>query len=117
LFALGLALAIGAFDPTVTPAQVCAPGYAQAHRHVDRTTRDRAYAHAGIPRGQRRGWTLDHIIPLELGGTNDLANLAPQPRAEAKAKDRDENRLHRAVCSGRMTLAQARAEITRRWSR
>ncbi|MDB5069670.1 MAG: hypothetical protein JWM87_781 [Candidatus Eremiobacteraeota bacterium] len=102
-----LAVALGAFDPTVTAAQVCTPGYARAHRHVPRDVRDRVYAAAGIPRGQRRGWTLDHVIPLELAGTNDVANLAPQPRAEAKAKDRDENALHAAVCSGRMTLAGA----------
>ena len=105
MIALALAAAIGAFDPSVSAAEVCRPRYAQAHRNVPRVLRERVYAVAGVPRGQRCGWVIDHIIPLELGGTNARANLAAQPRAEARTKDRDENRLHAAVCSGSLSLA------------
>ena len=117
MIALAFAVAIGAFDPSASAAEVCRPSYAHAHRNVPRALRDRVYAAAGVPRGQRRGWVIDHIIPLELGGTNAVANLAAQPRAVARTKDRDENRLHAAVCSGSLSLAAARSELLRKWKR
>lgn len=100
-----------------TTAQVCAPHYAREHRHVPRYLRDQIYTRYGIPRGQRRPYVIDHRVPLELGGTNDPSNLFPQPPPEAKRKDRDESRLHDAVCSGVMSLAAAQAEIRRLWAR
>lgn len=106
----------GAFDPTATPAQVCAPGYARAHRKVPYRLRDLVYDRYALPRGSRRGYVIDHLIPLEIGGTNAIANLWPQPRAAAHRKDRDEDRLHAEVCSGEIPLAAARAEILRLWA-
>ena len=107
----------GAFDPTATPAQVCAIGYARAHRKVPYRVRDLVYDRYRLPRGSRRGYVIDHLIPLEIGGTNAIANLWPQPRAAAHRKDRDEDRLHGEVCSGEISLAAARAEILRLWKR
>jgi hypothetical protein len=115
--ALIVAVVLGAFDPAATPAEVCALGYAHHHRRVSKRLRARVYERDGIPKGQRRGWTIDHLIPLELGGTNAIANLAAQPKDEAREKDRDENRLHAEVCAGKRTLEAARADIQRRWTR
>jgi hypothetical protein len=97
------------FDARATSASVCTVGYAKQHRKVPRTLRDRIYNRYGIERGHRKGWVIDHRIPLELAGTNDEANLFP--------KDRDENRLRAAVCSGALTLSAARGEMLRLWSR
>jgi hypothetical protein len=58
-------------------------------------------------------YELDHIIPLELGGSpTDLRNLQLEPWAEAHAKDGEENRLHDAVCSGAMTLTAAQIAMS-----
>ena len=61
-------------------------------------------------------YELDHFIPLELGGhPSDPGNLWPQlwtGTCGAHAKDVVENRLHRAVCAGTMTLAEAQREVT-----
>ena len=61
---------------------------------------------------------IDHIVPLELGGSNAIANLFPE-RANARpgyhVKDRLEDRLHQLVCAGTMSLAAARAGIARNW--
>src|SRR5438477_344466 len=41
-----------------------------------------------------RSFEIDHLIPLELGGSNELANLRPQPyrrRPAAREKDLLEN--------------------------
>jgi hypothetical protein len=96
---------------------LCAPGYAPAHRLVSRSTKTKIFVRDGVPAAARRGWVIDHYIPLELGGTNVDANLAAQPKDEAHRKDLDEDRLHEAVCSGSMTLAAARAEMTHHWRR
>jgi hypothetical protein len=50
---------------------------------------------------------IDHIVALELGGSNSIANLFPEPGAGAAsyhAKDRLENRLHTMVCAGAIPL-------------
>lgn len=58
----------------------------------------------------------DHLIPLELGGSpRDPANLWPEPAASPNEKDRTENAAHTAVCTGRLTLADAQHQIATDW--
>jgi hypothetical protein len=109
--------ASGAYDVNATASAVCTLGYARRHRKVPYRIRDRVYNAYGLARGHRRGYVIDHLIPLELGGANAIANLWPQPRPESKRKDRDEGRLHDQVCNGEITLAGARAEMIRLWRR
>lgn len=66
--------------------------------------------------GDTDAYEEDHFIPLELGGApRDPANLWPEPRtgphASAGRKDVVENRLHREVCAGTITLAEARIQV------
>ncbi len=109
--------ATGAYDARATSEAICTLGYARRHRNVPYRVRDHIYTAYGLARGHRRGYVIDHLVPLELGGTNEPANLWPQPRAESKRKDLDEGRLHDEVCSGRITLGAARAEMLRLWRR
>ncbi len=112
----------GAVLPGLTAAQVCRPGWAAAVRHVEPGLRRAVYAAYGLPRGNHTGFCagpggceLDHLVSLELGGSNDAANLWPQPHASAIVKDRLEDELHRMVCTGRLNLAQAQDMIARDW--
>ena len=114
---LPMLLAALTFDPNATVQQICGPGYSKAHRHVTYALRDRIYDRDGLPRGSRRGYVIDHRIPIEIGGSNDPSNLFAQPRSEAKRKDRLEDRLHSDVCSGHTTLADARAAMLKAWLR
>jgi hypothetical protein len=58
--------------------------------------------------GRPADYQEDHLISLELGGhPTDRRNLWPEPRPHAEEVDRVENQLNDAVCSGRMTLAEA----------
>jgi hypothetical protein len=71
------------------------------------------------PRYYGRTIEIDHIIPLELGGSNDIANLFPEPGSGAANyhfKDELENRLHDLVCSGAVPLRTAQQEIARNWT-
>ncbi len=69
-------------------------------------------------------YELDHIISLELGGNpTDPKNLWPQPYLNmyqgqnygARQKDKVEGYLHRQVCSGAMSLADAQQKISGNW--
>jgi len=61
---------------------------------------------------------IDHIVALELGGSNDIANLFPE-LANAQPgyhlKDKLENRLHELVCAGAISLRAAQQGIASNW--
>jgi hypothetical protein len=66
------------------------------------------------------GYTLeiDHIVPLELGGSNAIANLFPERgnrAANYHAKDALENRAKAAVCAGTLSLRAARRGFATNW--
>jgi hypothetical protein len=61
---------------------------------------------------------IDHIIPLELGGSNATSNLFPESgtaTASYHVKDRLENRLHDMVCAGQIALRAAQTSIATDW--
>jgi hypothetical protein len=107
---------------------VCTPGWAREHRNVSEADRERVYYEytdstrtclcAGS--GTGRCCEVDHLIPLELGGSNDIKNLWPQPstpKPGAVEKDQLENALHELVCKGSMSLADAQKCISSDWVR
>jgi hypothetical protein len=58
----------------------------------------------------------DHRMPLELGGSpQDPHNLSPEYPRSPNPKDRDEGALRAKVCSGEMTLDQARGVMASTW--
>lgn len=60
-----------------------------------------------------RSLEIDHIISLELGRSNDIANLYPQRGSgplSYHVKDKLENQLHDLVCNGTMKLSDVRQE-------
>lgn len=61
---------------------------------------------------------VDHFISLELGGSNDIKNLWPQPYSgkwNAHDKDKLEDELGRLVKNGTLSGELARKEITDGW--
>jgi hypothetical protein len=102
----------------LTRAQVCGTAWGKDRRHVTLAMRQHVFAAYGIPYAQHAQYEVDHLIPRELGGADDEANLWPQPwdgPHGAHAKDRLENALHRAVCAGTITLPAAQAAIRTDW--
>jgi hypothetical protein len=101
----------GAYDPKVTAARLCAPGYStRSYRPPEARTQQFKYGEAypayGLPRTTRT--ELDHLVSLELGGANDAANLWPESPPTPNPKDRIEGTLHAWVCAVTGTAAQAR---------
>jgi hypothetical protein len=110
----------GAVDPHVTQATIhdtiCQRGYTARVRPSRKVTDaiKRRLAN-GLP-GSPQDYELDHLIPLGLGGhPTSPNNFWLQSWTEATIKDRDELRLHREVCMGRMTLEQAQREMVTKW--
>lgn len=114
-------------DPKCTPgatrvvalAEICRKGSSKAARNVSAATKRQviqAYGRAGT--GCGTACEVDHLISLELGGSNDPANLWPEvyaPVPGAHQKDLVENWLHAEVCAGRRTLTEAQHDIASDW--
>ena len=70
--------------------------------------------------GSHSRYEEDHLLPLELGGNpTDPTNLWPEPWDGARGahvKDAEETSLKRAVCGGRMKLADAQSQNLRDWT-
>lgn len=110
----------GAYYSGLTRAVVCSPAFRTGTvRHVPQSEKYAVEHEYGMPeRLYGRSIEIDHIVPLELGGSNAIANLFPEPGsgvASYRVKDRLENRLHDLVCAGEMTLAAARRGIAANW--
>jgi hypothetical protein len=101
----------------VSRASVCTPGYASRVRDVSESDKAAVYDRYGVV------WVpyqheVDHLISLELGGSNAIRNLWPEPYAGtwgARTKDTLENRLHELVCEGRLKLRSAQRQEARDW--
>jgi len=110
----------GAFYSRLTRAVLCGRGFhTSAVRNVPQTEKFAVEREYGLaPAYYGSSLEIDHIVPLELGGSNAIANLFPE-RVNARpgyhVKDRLEDRLHQLVCAGTMSLATARAGIARNW--
>ena len=114
-------------DPTLTPGsvrttnlgEICFEGTRQhRHRHDAMAIMDEY----GLAPESRPEFEIDHLVPLELGGSDDLANLWPEPRFSiepewnAERKDELENALHALVCNGDLDIEVAQKAIEDDWT-
>lgn len=103
---------------------ICHPGWTATVRpSVSETEHVKTIAMIayGVSPSERAITELDHKIPLELGGSNDVSNLWPEVSDEPghgfrNTKDTVENDLRRAVCTHRVSLVDAQAAIATDWT-
>ena len=112
----------GAIDASLTTAVLCDKAYHTSQsRNVTLSQKKMVCKMYGITTGcPGKGYEIDHLISIELGGSNDTSNLWPQPVDTAKVvgfhtKDVVENRAHKAVCAGKITLQEAQEGISTDW--
>lgn len=109
----------GAIFPDATKDIICVPGYTAKVRNVSASTKKKIYTAYGLAYPQVTGtYEADHLIPLELGGSNEIANLFPEagsPTPGFHEKDLVENYLHQEVCAGRINLSSAQIQIANDW--
>ncbi len=109
----------GAIFQDATKEEICVPGYSATVRKVSTSLKKKVFAEYGIlypvPFGS---YEVDHVIPLAIGGSNDIANLFPEasdPYPGFKEKDVVENYLHEEVCASRVALNVAQVRIANNW--
>lgn len=113
-------------DPICTPGDIDTTDLAlicgqstKERRSVSASVHRQVFAEYGIAYPAPAGYfECDHLVSLELGGSNAIANLWPEaaePRLGYHEKDRLENALHRHVCAGEMTLSAAQHAIATDW--
>jgi hypothetical protein len=98
--------------------QICTSGYSSRVRNVSVATKDAVYAEYHIVTHTTGQYEVDHLIPLELGGSNDVRNLWPEPadpRPGFHEKDMLENKLHALACAGSLDLGTAQHAIATNW--
>lgn len=121
----------GAINPTITVEVLRNHSFrTRCLRNMATTEQEKGqvYSWYGIrhPRknyGDTQTCELDHVIPLELGGSDQLENIYPQCGPENvpleqrafKRKDTVENYLAWAVKTGQMDLSAAQRGIASNW--
>lgn len=99
---------------------ICNTKWGLDHRHVTIAMKKKVFTLYGIPWENRKLYEVDHLIPRELGGADDVRNLWPQLWLDAHLKDKEENRLYRVVCMGLgrsgVSLMDAQEQM-RAWNR
>ena len=110
----------GAYYSRLTKRRICSETFRTSDiRHVtDGTKHAVEIAYGLAPKGYGSTLEIDHIVSLELGGSNAAANLYPEaaaPEPGYHEKDRLENRLHRLVCAGQLPLGSVQRAIAVDW--
>ncbi|CAB4134680.1 hypothetical protein UFOVP274_37 [uncultured Caudovirales phage] len=123
-----LVVAAPAFGQALNPAvnsdnieeNICVPGWTKTVRPpVSYTNKIKKQLLQKEGLTDASAYELDHVVPLALGGhPSSPKNLRLQPwdgPDGAHAKDVMEARMHRLVCSGLVTLKEARHCMATRW--
>jgi hypothetical protein len=115
-------------QPTLTPGavrRVSLPEVCRAEND-DRTARvipasvqKQVFREYGMERARPQDYEVDFLITPELGGSNDIHNLWPEPYHapvwNAHVKDELEERLREMVCDGKIDLSTAQHDISADW--
>jgi len=103
----------------VTVQDICTPGYTKKVRSVPIAVRREVFDSYGITTHAPGEYEIDHLIPLEDGGSNSIRNLWPESFLtspwNAHVKDKLENKLHREVCDGILDIVIAQRDIAADW--
>jgi hypothetical protein len=103
---------------TTDTSIICKSGYTKTVKNVPLAESKQVFTEYGIPYNQHSKYEVDHLISLEIGGSNGISNLWPEKISMtygSLTKDKFENYLHAQVCSGKMTITEAQTEISNRW--
>jgi hypothetical protein len=110
----------GAYSAGLTKRVVCSRSFRTGdYRNVPLSEKHAVEQEYGLaPKSYGSTLEIDHIVSLELGGSNDIANLFPEKAAAHPGyhvKDKLENKLHQLVCANLLDLARTRRAIATDW--
>ena len=102
----------------MTKDQLCDPAFRTGTvRNVSSETKRRVCEEYGIAKEHCNGreYEIDHLLPIEVGGSNDIENLWAQPIDQARRKDVLENVEKKRVCHGSATLDDIQSALSTDW--
>lgn len=118
-------------DDAITPGvvrnlsaeKICSTKWGADRRNVTKAMKAEAYARYNLAPwegecAKPKGCEVDHRVPRELGGEDNIDNLWAEPfggSCNAHNKDRLENRVHKEMCAGDLTLEDAQAIFLGDW--
>jgi hypothetical protein len=114
----------GAYAKKLTKKVICNKGGSTGfktsdYRYVPDSVKHAVEVEYGmVPKGYGRSLEIDHIVSLELGGSNDIANLFPEGESAHPGyviKDGLERRLASLVCKGALNLRTVQRRIATDW--
>ncbi len=106
-------------DPQVTYGELCNPNdhdyegprYEESipycRRNVSSWTKQKIYELYNISEECRHRYTIDHFIPLALGGSNAESNLWPEHKLVKATRPTLEQELYEALDKAQMSQAEA----------
>jgi len=108
----------GAVRPVLID-QICRDDSRNAPAMVPVSLQRKVFEEYGIRDAEPSAYEVDYLITPELGGSDDIQNLWPEPYSKtvwnAHVKDALEEHLHELVCSGQLDLQTAQQDISRDW--
>jgi hypothetical protein len=114
-------------EPRLTPGvtrpisvgEACKAGPPDQMATISASLRQAVFHEYGMDPSHARQYEVDHLITPELGGTDDIRNLWPEPYSStewnAYVKDELEDHLRQLVCDGKIDLSTAQRDIATDW--
>ena len=112
-------------DKGTTPGSLCTDDdphfeeyrYAEqipyCRRSVGKSRKNYVYELYDIPSNERRSYTIDHMVPLSIGGSNHVNNLWPEHKDVKKLRPNLEYQVFLALKRGQINQYQALQMIYR----
>jgi len=106
-------------DQAQTPGDVCDKSDPDFHeyrydekipycaRNVSTSVKAAIYEAYGISQKQRRNYTIDHFIPLSIGGSNETENLWPEHKLIKQQRPDLEHDVYLSLKNGELSQAEA----------
>lgn len=103
----------------LTPGSLCQPGHPDfagyrynqripyCKRSVTYEQKQIVYDAYRIPHGCRKNFTIDHLIPLSIGGSNQFENLWPEHHRVKQTRIHFEEEIHLQVREGQVSQQSA----------
>ncbi len=117
-------------DPRLTPGavrpvtmnDVCEAHYSDDAGRLPATVKQAVlseYGITGVQSEEGKEYELDYLISPQLGGSDDIRNLWPEPQSSTQwnveTKDALEDRLHQLVCQGKLDISIAQRDLAADW--
>ena len=106
-----------------TPGELChpkSPNFTEyryreripyCRRSVSNATKDGVYKAYGVPKAEQGHYTIDHLIPLSIGGSNTPKNLWPEHHAVKATRPHLEQEAFEAIRDGASTQKELVEQI------